>query len=104
MSWQDDSILLQMVRETDMVAYLAMLGMQPSAIKNSETDFWYLSPFRNERTASFHVNRAVNQWYDFGLAAGGNMVDFCLRYYGGSVSDLLLKYNTDLPFRHLPGH
>ncbi|MFC0513521.1 toprim domain-containing protein [Mucilaginibacter angelicae] len=83
------------IRETDMVGYLDELGYQPEKIRRNGTDFWYLSPLRNESTASFHVNQVNNEWYDFGLAAGGNMVDFCLRYYQCSIPGLLERFNVD---------
>jgi DNA primase len=102
MSVQKELSLLAMIRETDMVAYLQSLGYEPAAIKKNGTDYWYLSPLRNECEPSFHVNRATNEWYDFPLAAGGNMVDFCLRYYGCSVGELLLKYDADFSLRGLP--
>lgn len=37
---------------------------------------WYFSPFRDEKTPSFHINAADNVWYDFGLMRGGDVVDF----------------------------
>jgi hypothetical protein len=103
MKIQNDLFLLAMIRETDMVAYLDSLGYQPAAIKKNGTDYWYLSPLRTEGEPSFHVNRVTNEWYDFPLASGGNMVDFCLRYHGCSVGDLLSNYNADFSFRGLPG-
>lgn len=46
-------------------------GYQPMSIKGS--NWWYLSPLRNERTASFKVDVNKNLWYDFGLGKGGNL-------------------------------
>ena len=37
--------------------------------------YWYLSPLRNERTPSFKVNDRINEWYDFGEATGGDLVE-----------------------------
>lgn len=90
------------IRETDMVGYLDKLGFEPEAIKKNGTDYWYLSPLRNERGASFHVDAVSNSWYDFGLMAGGNMVDFCLRFYGCSIPELLAKFNADFSAGTLP--
>ncbi len=67
---------LQEVKQLDMVEYLEKLGYQPRKIRNN--DFWYLSPLRDEKTASFKVNRKLNAWYDFGLGQGGNIIDFCI--------------------------
>jgi len=76
--------------------------MSRKKIRKMGTDYWYLSPLRNEDEASFHVNNAENEWYDFPLAAGGNLVDFCLRYHGCSILELLEKFNADLSLQHLP--
>jgi hypothetical protein len=73
----------------DMVDYLATIGYGPKNIRAN--DFWYISPFRNESTPSFKVNRKDNIWFDHGEGKGGNFVDFCLRYHQCSVSELLRK-------------
>lgn len=85
-----------------MVTYLDQLGYQPEKIRKNGTDHWYLSPLRDESTASFHVDAVTNAWYDFGLMAGGNMVDFCLRYYQCAIPDLLAKFNVDFSPHQLP--
>lgn len=93
---------LARIRETDMVGYLEKLGHSPVAIKKNGTDFWYLSPLREESEASFHVNRVTNQWYDFPLVTGGNLIDFCLRYHGCSIRELLKRFDADLTNLDLP--
>jgi DNA primase len=93
---------LARIREIKIIGYLEKLGYEPAAIKKNGTDFWYLSPLRNEGEASFHVNDTENEWYDFPLAAGGNLVDFCLRYHNCSVRDLLERFNADLSLQKLP--
>jgi DNA primase len=71
----------------DMVEYLSGIGHEPQ--KNVRNSYWYLSPFRDEKTASFKVNRAMNRWYDFAEGKGGNLVDFGIRYHQCSVSEFL---------------
>jgi len=80
---------LQEVKQLDMVEYLEKLGYQPQKIRNN--DHWYLSPLRDEKTASFKVNRRLNAWYDFGLGQGGNIIDFGVLYHRCTVADLLQK-------------
>ena len=58
----------------DLCAILAKLGFQP--IKRNGAENWYYSPFRKEKTPSFHVNQQKNLWYDFGEAKGGKVLDF----------------------------
>ncbi len=54
------------------------LGYPPQ--KERRRDHLYFSPFRDERTPSFHVNVADNIWYDFGEGRGGDVVDFACAY------------------------
>ncbi|OOQ58283.1 toprim domain-containing protein [Mucilaginibacter pedocola] len=92
---------LSRVREADLAFLLERLGYQPVAKKKNDTDWWYVSPLRNERTASFHIDRLRNEWYDFGLAAGGNPVDFLLRYFNCPVSEMLERVTTDFAVSNL---
>jgi hypothetical protein len=73
----------------DLVDYLNSLGFLPRKISGS--DYWYLSPFREENTPSFKVNRRLNVWYDHGIGIGGNLVDFGLQYYHCSIVEFLKK-------------
>ncbi len=52
---------------------LSKLNRQPQ--KLSKNKAWYLSPFRQERTASFQVDLKSNRWYDYGEGIGGDVVD-----------------------------
>ena len=45
----------------DLVDYLHMLGYDPKKI--SGKDYWYFSPLRQEKEASFKVNKNKNVWY-----------------------------------------
>jgi len=93
MDFKNEVFSLSRIQELDLVYLLEKLGHEVVTRKKNDTDYWYLSPLRSERTASFHVDRLSNKWYDFGLAAGGNPVDFLLRYYGCSVVELLERIN-----------
>jgi len=94
MDMTNEIFSLSRLRELDLVFLLGMLDHEPVARKKNDTDWWYLSPLRDERTASFHVDRLTNEWYDFGLMAGGNPVDFLLRYHQCSVTGLLERMNV----------
>jgi hypothetical protein len=83
------------VKETDLVHYLQQLGYHPSKITGQ--DHWYLSPFRNEKTPSFKVNRKKNLWFDFGEGVGGTIIDFGIRYYKCSVQEFLQKLGQETP-------
>ena len=74
-------------RQIDLVVFLSGLGHNPVRIRNH--DYWYLSPLREERTASFKVNRQANVWFDHGTGEGGNLIDFGIQYFRCPVSELL---------------
>ena len=57
---------------------LKKIGYEPSKIKGN--DLWYHSPFRDEKTASFHVNPVKNVWHDFGEGIGGSAIGFVCIY------------------------
>jgi hypothetical protein len=76
-------------KKIDIVEYLFSLGLQPKKIKGN--DYWFQSPFREDKSPSFKVNRKFNVWYDHGMGKGGNLVDFGVLYHAISVSELLEK-------------
>lgn len=86
-------------KEMDMVDYLSTLGYEPEKIRN--TDYWYLSPLRDEKTPSFKVDRKRNWWYDHGLGKGGSLVDFGIEYFHCTTGELLEKLSSSLSF-HQP--
>lgn len=92
-------LTLAQIKELDIVDYLLELGFEPDKIRN--VDHWYLSPFRNERTASFKVNRNLNRWYDHGLGSGGNLVDFAMLFYQCTVREVVNLFSDYLSF-HKP--
>jgi len=97
---RSEKITIAKAREIDMVQYLASLGYRPVTIKGN--DHWYLSPLRNENTASFKVNTRLNKWYDHGLGKGGNLIDFGILYFKNSVSEFLDLLRGSFPFQQQP--
>lgn len=87
------------------VSYLLeKLGIKPT--RKSQRETWYLSPFRNEKTASFHVNEKRNIWFDFGIGQGGDIIDLgrnilAAQKQSHSVSDALQWIHTiaGMPFQ-----
>lgn len=88
--------LCQEVNALDMVDYLQGLGFEPRKVRGN--DYWYLSPLREEKTASFKVNRKLNAWYDHGSGQGGRLVDFGILYFKCTVADLLKKMAGETTF------
>ncbi len=75
--------------QLDMVQWLSQQGFQPQKIRGA--DHWYLFPFRDEKDASFKVNKNKNIWYDHGLGKGGRLVDFVMELYHCDTSEALQK-------------
>src|SRR4051812_24505547 len=76
-------------RGIDLVDYLSASGFQPQKIRGN--DYWYLSPLREEKEASFKVNRRLNVWYDHGIGRGGDLIDFGVLYHHCTIPELLQK-------------
>src|SRR5688572_18937854 len=81
------------VKQQGMVEYLKRLGYAP--IKTHGNNYWYLSPFRSEKEASFKIDVKQNCWYDFGEGIGGNLIDFLLKFYNCSVKELYHRINSE---------
>ena len=79
----------EQANQIDMVDYLSSLGFQPTSVRGN--DYWYLSPFRNEKIASFKILRSKNVWYDHGIGTGGGLIEFVRQFYHSDVSEALEK-------------
>ncbi|MEG1235988.1 MAG: toprim domain-containing protein [Flavobacterium sp.] len=87
-------------REIPIEKVLHNLGCEPT--KCNETESWYLSPFRIEKTASFKLNRKINRWFDHGEQLGGNVIDFVIQKFGFNVTEALSyleKFDTFFSFQ-----
>ena len=85
----------EQANQIDLVDYLNSLGYQPQKIRGS--DYWYLSPFRDEKEPSFKINRNKNVWYDHGPGKGGKLIDFAMEFYRCDVSVALQKLSSFHP-------
>ncbi len=75
-------------KQIRIVDWLSSRGYK--AVKVKGTAHWYCSPIRNESHPSFKVDDYKNEWYDFGPAQGGDIIDLCrLMYNVDSVSEAL---------------
>lgn len=82
-----EKFTVEKAKQVDMVQYLASIGHQ--TVKVHGNDHWYLSPLREENSASFKINSRLNVWYDHGLGKGGNLIDFGIAYFKCSVAEFL---------------
>lgn len=99
MDFRNSRLTINEAKEIDMLNYLSALGFEPSKIRNN--DYWYFSPLRNEKEASFKINRRLNRWYDHGLGKGGNLIDFRILYFNCTIGELLQNLSCNFSF-HQP--
>ena len=68
---------IQQIKQISIRDYLAQHRIKPKQ-QNPHYGL-YLSPLRGEHTPSFKVDYMQNLWYDFGLGAGGSIIDLVMR-------------------------
>ena len=90
-------------KQIDIVDFLESNGFKYT--KQQRDDFWYISPIRDEKTASFKVNRNKNLWYDHGLGEGGNIIDLVLKidkFQVHTVKEVLNILSSNCPITSKP--
>ncbi|MGV0947544.1 toprim domain-containing protein [Empedobacter falsenii] len=74
------------------IDYLAQKNIYP--ISSKQNILWFLSPFRNEKTASFKVDNSTNRFYDFGEGFGGTLIDLISKLEKLSIKEIIQKFNN----------
>ncbi len=72
--------------------YLATRGIFPQRERGNQG--MYLSPLREERTASFSVSYDKNLWHDFGTGEGGSIIDLVARMENCSDTEAARRLAT----------
>lgn len=80
---------IQTAKQIKIADYLHSLGFSP--VKQQGINLWYKSPLREETEASFKVNTDRNQWYDFALGKGGNIIALAQELYSSDHVPYLLQ-------------
>ena len=84
------------IKQIKLQDFLASMGCKP--VKQYGVNLMYLSPLRAEKHASFKVNTEINQWYDFGIGRGGNIIALAeLLYNSSDVSYLIHQIERNAP-------
>ena len=87
---------IQTAKQIKIADYLHSLGYSP--VRRQGINLWYKSPLREEAEASFKVNTERNQWYDFALGKGGNIIALAQELYcSDCVSYILQKIEEQTP-------
>ena len=69
---------------------LRTLDHAPVSIRGDRYN--YLSPIRTEKEPSFCVSKKRNEWYDFGLGQGGDIINLSKRLFEtNDVSEVLSR-------------
>ena len=90
---------IQTAKQIKIADYLHSLGFSP--VKQQDINLWYKSPLREETEASFKVNTERNQWYDFALGKGGNIIALAQELYcSDHVPYLLQRIEEQTPRIH----
>jgi 5S rRNA maturation endonuclease (ribonuclease M5) len=80
-------------KKISLVSILDKIGAEKKKI--TEREVWYLSPFSNEKTASFKIDTNKNVWFDFGSGKGGNVLDFIMLNYKCDLKGALAILDKD---------
>ena len=87
---------IKKIKQIKLQDFLASMGFKP--VKQYGVNLMYLSPLRTEKHASFKVNTEINQWYDFGIGRGGNIIALAeLLYNSSDVSYLIHQIERNAP-------
>lgn len=87
---------IDQIKQIKLQDFLAAMGCKP--VKQYGVNLMYLSPLRTEKHASFKVNTEINQWYDFGIGRGGNIIALAeLLYNSSDVSYLIYQIERNAP-------
>ncbi len=73
--------------------YLGAKGIKPQSERAGRA--MYLSPLREERTASFSVNHNENVWYDHGLGEGGSIIDLVARMERCTIGEAIRRLENE---------
>lgn len=101
MKWQFTDV--ERLRSVPITDLLEQLGFTPKRCQGKE--YWYCSPLRDEKTASFKVDLERNVWFDFGAGKGGDIFRLVGELTGSTdfrrQVGFLLEKSGMLPALHL---
>lgn len=87
----------QQKQELMSISIVEIFAYYGKSLARTKTGMYY-SPFRDEKTPSFHIDEAANTWYDFGTHEGGGLIDFVCKITGGQRKE---AYDWLASIRHM---
>jgi hypothetical protein len=95
---------ISQAKQLPMPEILSRLGHSPVKVTKGGNEFWYKSPFREDKDPSFHISigrAGFWIWNDFG-STGGTVIDFILKYCNLTNSGDALRFlNTMFQNSHI---
>ena len=83
-------ITIEEAKSIDLNEFLSAIDCKE--VKTRGYNHWYRSPFRDEHNASFKVNAERNEWFDFGIDKGGNIIELGKILYNTSYIPEILRH------------
>tara|TARA_B110000093_G_scaffold183121_1_gene232217 strand:- start:488 stop:3484 length:2997 start_codon:yes stop_codon:yes gene_type:complete len=90
-----DEELNELKRSTDLAALVRSKGVELK--KHGAKDLCGLSPFTDEKTASFIVTPSKNLWHCMSSGKGGSVIDFIMQYDGVSFREAVELLKSKSP-------
>ena len=84
---------LNSIKQISIRDYLGARGIKPQSERAGRA--MYLSPFRQENTASFSVNHDENVWYDHGIGEGGSIIDLVARMENCTIGEAIRRLENE---------
>ena len=86
----------QQANQIPFIDILYKQGFKESYTRNNKgiIYYWFLSPFREEKTPSFSLDTEQNKFKDWGSGEHGNVVDYMVLYYKSSVRQILMLLDS----------
>lgn len=85
---------IEEIRDIPIVVFLARMGYEPARRRGDE--YWYLAPYREERTASFQLNVRKDIWHDFGTGQGGDIFTLAGEFIGSGDFKAQARFITEI--------
>ena len=85
---------IEEIRDIPIAVFLARMGYEPARRRGDE--YWYLAPYREERTASFQLNVRKDIWHDFGTGQGGDIFTLAGEFIGSGDFKAQARFITGI--------
>ena len=85
---------IEEIRDIPIAVFLARMGYEPARRRGDE--YWYLAPYREERTASFQLNVRKDIWHDFGTGQGGDIFTLAREFIGSGDFKAQARFITGI--------